>query len=120
MFAVALRAMLTPKMVLAFDVIVAVSPEHSRIFREAGWSRDDLRAKLHAATLMNGDDVVRGALGLAEGLPDWAAGKQIPKFKPDGIRIVHCGGGAGLFSAIIPGWANGEMGSTPVCHEIRS
>jgi hypothetical protein len=69
---------------------------------------------------MNGDDVVRGALGLAEGLPDWAAGKQIPKFKPDGIRIVHCGGGAGLFSAIIPGWANGEMGSTPVCHEIRS
>jgi hypothetical protein len=120
MFAVALRTMLTPKMVLAFDVIVAVSPEHSRIFREAGWSRDDLRAKLHAATLMNGDDVVRGALGLAEGLPDWAAGKQIPKFKPDGIRIVHCGGGAGLFSAIIPGWANGEMGSTPVCHEIRS
>ena len=33
-------------------------------------------------------------------------------------EIVHAGGGAGLFSAIIPGWANGEMGSETVCVEI--
>jgi len=117
-FAVALRTMLSPKMAMAFDVIVVVSPEHSRIFREAGWSRDDLRAKLHAATLMNGDDLVRGANGIAEGLPEGVRGKPLPKFRPDGIRIVHAGGGAGLFSAIIPGWANGAMGSAPICKEI--
>jgi hypothetical protein len=118
MFAAALTSMLTPKMVMAFDAIVVVAPEHARIFREAGWSRDDLRAKLQAATLMNGDDLVRGAGGIADGLPEGVRGKQIPKFKPDGLRIVHAGGGAGLFSAIIPGWANGAMGSAPVCREI--
>ena len=107
-------------MVLAFDAIVVISPEHSRIFREAGWSRDDFRKRLHELTLMNGDDLVRGAGGIADGLPDTMRGKQIPKFKPDGLRIVHAGGGAGLFSAIIPGWANGEMGSAPVCKEIQS
>lgn len=118
MFAVALRNMLTPKMILAFDAIVVVSPEHARIFREAGWDRDRLRAALIEATTMNGDDLVRGAHGLADGLPASVAGKTLPKFKPDGLRIVHAGGGAGLFSAIIPGWANGEMGSAAVCVEI--
>jgi len=118
-FAVALRSMLSPKMVMAFDAILVVSPEHSRVFRDAGWSKADLLAKLHELTLMNGDDLVRGADGIAEGLPEWAAGKQLPKFKPDGLRVVHAGGGAGLFSAIIPGWANGEMGSAQVCKEIK-
>ena len=107
-------------MVLAFDAIVVVGPEHSRIFREAGWSRADFLKRLHELTLMNGDDLVRGAGGIADGLPEGVRGKQIPKFKPDGLRVVHAGGGAGLFSAIIPGWANGEMGSTPVCKEIQS
>ena len=112
--------MYSPKLVMAFDVILIVSPEHSRIFREAGWSKADLRAKLHELTLMPGDDLVRGALGIAEGLPDSVRGKSIPKFRPDGLHIVHAGGGAGLFSAIIAGWANGEIGSQAVSWEIKS
>jgi len=32
---------------------------------------------------------------------------------------VHCGGGAGLFSAMIGGWASGAVGSVPVMKEIR-
>lgn len=118
-FAVALKTMLTPKMVLAFDVILVVSPEHARVFRGAGWSKADLVAKLHELTLMEGDDLVRGAQGIAEGFPETVRGKQIPKFKSDGIHVVHAGGGAGLFSAIIPGWANGDLGSAPVCREIE-
>ncbi len=117
-FAAALKSMLTPKMVLAFDVILVVAPEHSRVFREAGWSKEDLLAKLHEATLMDGDDLVRGAGGIADGLPETVRGQKIPKFKPGGINIVHAGGGAGLFSAIIPGWANGAIGSATVCKEI--
>ncbi|MGI9432091.1 MAG: thioredoxin family protein [Myxococcota bacterium] len=117
--AVALRSMYSPKMVMAFDAIVVVSPEHSRIFREAGWSKDDLKKKLHELTLMAGDDLVRGAQGIADGLPESVRGKSIPKFGPIGLHVVHCGGGAGLFSAIIPGWANGEIGSRPVAREIR-
>jgi hypothetical protein len=43
----------------------------------------------------------------------------LPKFKPDGLMLAHAGGGAGLFSAVIAGWANGTVGSTPVTREVR-
>ena len=42
----------------------------------------------------------------------------IPKFRDGGLLIVHAGGGAGLFSAIIGGWASGPAGSAPVTKEI--
>ncbi len=45
---------------------------------------------------------------------------HLPKFRPDGLLIVHAGGGAGLFSTIIGGWVNGETGSQPVTKEIAS
>ena len=46
-------------------------------------------------------------------------GAVLPKFRPDGILVVHAGGSAGLFSAAIGGWANGAMGSQPVTVEVR-
>jgi hypothetical protein len=118
--AASLVTMYSPKAALAFDAIVIVTPEHSRIFREAGWSKDDLRAKLHELTLIPGSEIVRGALGIAEGFPEHVKDSSIPKFRPGGLHIVHAGGGAGLFSAIIAGWANGEMGSQIVTQEIKS
>jgi hypothetical protein len=118
--AASLRTMYSPKAALAFDVVLIVCPEHSRIFREAGWSKEDLRAKLHELTLIPGSEIVRGALGIAEGLPESVRDHSIPKFRPNGLHIVHAGGGAGLFSAIIAGWANGEMGSQTVSWEIKS
>jgi hypothetical protein len=42
----------------------------------------------------------------------------LPKFRPGGLLVVHCGGGAGLFSAMIGGWASGAVGSEPVMREI--
>jgi hypothetical protein len=117
-FAASLRTMYTPKMVMAFDAILVVSPEHARVFREAGWSKADLVARLHELTLMEGREVIRGAGGIAEGLPEAFADRALPKFRPDGLWVVHAGGGAGLFSAIIPGWANGELGSQTVCRAI--
>ena len=108
-----------PKAVMAFDAILVVSPDHSRVFREAGWSRERLRQRLIELTTMAGDDLVRGALGIAEGLPETARGRRIPKFRESGIRIVHAGGGAGFFSAIIAGWAGGELGSQTLAREIQ-
>jgi hypothetical protein len=118
-FAASLRAMYHPKLVLAFDVVLAVGPEHARVFREAGWSKARLRERLHELLRIPGAELVRGAGGMAEGLPASVAGATLPKFRPDGILIVHCGGGAGLFSAILPGWAGGDLGSRPVIREIR-
>ena len=69
-----------------------------------------------------GEELVRGAGGIAEGLPDseQIRNAKIPKFRPGGLHILHAGGTAGLFSAIIGGWAGGDMGSQPVTKEIRS
>jgi hypothetical protein len=119
-FAVNLRAMYHPKLGGgAMEAILAVSPEHSRVFRAAGWSKRNLLERLFELLMLPGDELVRGADGIAEGLPEIVRGKPIPKFRPDGLRIVHVGGGAGLFSAIIAGWLSGEGGSQTVMREIQ-
>ena len=107
-----------PKLVLGFDAILAVAPDHSRIFRESGWSREQLAARINELTVRPGRDLVRGAGNIPEGIPEAMEDLDIPKFRENGLHIVHCGGAAGLFSAIIGGWVNGEMGSDPVCVEI--
>ncbi len=118
-FAVNLRTLHHPKLLLAFDCLLAVGPEHARVFRGAGWSKQQLADRLHELLQVPGSEFVRGAGGIAEGLPQKLKDATLPKFRPGGILIVHCGGGAGLFSAMIGGWVNGEMGSQPVLREIQ-
>jgi hypothetical protein len=117
-FAVNLRTLHHPKLLIAFDCILAIGPEHARVFREAGWSKAQLHARLRELLQVPGAEVVRGAGGIAEGLPESVAGATLPKFRPGGLLIVHCGGGAGLFSAMIGGWASGAVGSQPVIREV--
>jgi len=119
-FAVNLRTLHHPKLVMAFDAMLAIGPEHSRIFRAAGWSKQKLAEHLHELLLIPGAELVQGAGGIAEGLPEAVKDATLPKFRPGGILIVHCGGGAGLFSAIIGGWAGGAIGSQTVWNEIRA
>ena len=96
-----------------------MGPEHARVFAQAGWSRAQLAERLHELLQIPGAELVRGAGGMAEGLPPGVLGSRVPKFRPGGILIVHCGGRAGLFSAMIGGWAGGEKGSQTVLKEIR-
>jgi hypothetical protein len=117
-FAVNLRTLHHPKLLMAFDCLLAVGPEHARIFAEAGWDKARLVARLHALLQVPGSEFIRGAGGIAEGLPEHLADVTLPKFKPDGILVVHCGGSAGLFSAMIGGWVAGEIGAQPVIKEI--
>ncbi len=121
--ALCLRAVHHPKLVLAFDAILAIGPEHARVFREAGWTKARLLTRLHELCRYAGRELARGAGGISEGLPlvGPALESEFPKFRPNnGLLIVHCGGGAGLFSAVIGGWANGATGSAPVWREIRA
>jgi hypothetical protein len=118
--AACLRTVQHPKLPMVFDAILVVSPEHSRVFREAGWTKQQLRDRLRELTTLDGADIVRGAGGIAEGAPEWLKDAQLPKFRDEGIVIVHAGGGAGLFSTIIAGWVNGDTGSQPVTWEVRS
>lgn len=119
-FAAGLRVIGHPKMVLASDAILVVSPEHERIFRLAGWSKQQLKDRLIELLTIDGSELIRGAGGIAEGLPEHLADKKIPKFREGGLNIVRAGGSAGMFSAIIAGWgASGSIGSTPVTREIK-
>ena len=118
--AACIRAVPHPKMALGFDAILVVSPEHGRVFREGGWSKARLRDELLTLLQLDGDELVRGAGGITEGLPEGVAGITVPKLRDDGLLVVHAGGGAGLFSAIIGGWINGPGGSQPVTREVRS
>ena len=120
-FALCLRAVDHPKLAMAGDAVLVVSPDHCRVFIEAGWSKARLLDELTTLLILPGDEMVVGAGGIAEGVPAAMAGKPVPKFRPGGLLIVRAGGGAGLFSAIIAGWAaSGPVGSIPVSKEITA
>jgi hypothetical protein len=116
--AACLRTVHHPKLPLGFDAILVLGPEHARVFADAGWDRARVLDELHARLQLPGSEIVRGAGGMAEGVPEHLRDLTLPKFRPGGILLVHAGGGAGLFSAIIAGWANGAVGSQPVTKEI--
>ena len=118
-FAGCLQVVAHPKLALAWDAVLVVSPEHARVFREGGWSKARLREELDRLLRRPGSQMVRGAGGISEGMPESFAGAEIPKFRPGGLLIVHAGGTAGLFSAIIGGWASGAVGSEPTTWEVR-
>ncbi|TQN42857.1 hypothetical protein FHU33_2267 [Blastococcus colisei] len=119
-FAACLRVNAHPKLPMAFDAMLVVSPEHGRVFREAGWDRSRLIGELEVLLTLPADELIRGVGSVAEGVPDSMAGRDLPKFRPGGLLLAHAGGEAGLFSAIVGGWVGGETGSVPVTREVRT
>ena len=117
--AACLRTLHSPKLVLGFDAVLVLGPEHARVFADAGWDRARVLAELDARLQIPGTELVRGAGGIDEGVPEFLADKTLPKFRPGGILLACAGGGAGLFSEIIGGWANGELGSQPTTREVQ-
>lgn len=117
--AACLRTVHHPKLIIGFDAILVVSPDHGRLFADAGWTRDRLIDEINGRLLTPGSDLARGAHGMAEGVPAHLANAEaLPKFRPGGLLVAYAGGGAGLFSSIIAGWANGSIGSDPVTREV--
>ncbi len=125
-----LQSMHHHKLVMAFDAILVMGPEHARVFADAGWDRDRIIFELHLRLARPIDELVRGAGGIDEGVPAQAVGgfltpdttqgpTSLPKFRPDGLMLAYAGGGAGLFSSIIPGWVNGDTGSKPVTRAVQ-
>ena len=121
--ALALESVANPKQRLAFDAMLVVGPEHARVFGEAGWSRAQVRERLHELTHSRAGDIVRGAGGSPEGVdPQFVTDPdmQVAKFAAaDRILIAHAGGPAGLFSMVFGGWASGEIGSQPVTRSVE-
>lgn len=119
-FAASLRALSNPKIVPGGDAVLVVCPEHERVFREAGWSKQQLSERLYELIQIPGAELVAGVAGIAEGIPASMADQTFSKIRPGGLLIVRAGGGAGMFSGIIGGWlASGPVGSVPVTKEIK-
>ena len=126
---------LCDKLVVGFDAILVLGPEHARVLTEAGWDRDRIIFELHMRLTTPLSDLIRGAGGIDEGLspggrqaesptgedqaPPIDLSTQLPKFRPDGLMLAYTGGGGGLFSMIVPGWVNGETGSKPVTRPVQ-
>jgi hypothetical protein len=118
MLAEGLLASVSPRTVMAMDGLLVLSPEHMARFSDAGWDRPRFMEELGKLLLVETDTILAGAGGIDEGLPEGLGGLTLPKFRPGGLLVVHAGGPAGLFSAIIGGWVNGPMGSEPTSREI--
>ena len=118
MLAEGLLASVSPRTVMGMDGLLVLSPEHMARFGDAGWDRPRFMEEIGKLLVVETDGILAGAGGIEEGLPEGLSGLTLPKFRPGGLLVVHAGGPAGLFSAIIGGWLNGPMGSEPTSREI--
>ena len=114
-----LRSAVSSRVVVGMDAMLVVSPEHAARFRDAGWDRTRFMNELSTHLMVEADSILAGTDCIEEGLPEDFAGLTLPKFRPGGLLVVHAGGPAGLFSAIVGGWLNGPMGSEPTSWEIK-
>ncbi len=118
-YANSLKTVAHSKIFMVADAVLVVSPEHARVFRQAGWTKQRLRQEIDGVLKTHGSELIRGAQDIAEGMPETFAEVELTKFRPGGLHIVHAGGRAGMFSAIIGGWvASGPIGSQSVTKEI--
>ena len=108
-----------PKLVMGFDAILIIGPEHASRFAEAGWTKEQVNEEIINHSIRETDELIRGANGISEGLPEVFAGSTLPKLRPNGgLIILYGGGAAGLFSATIGGWLSGDKGSIYQTREV--
>lgn len=112
--AAGLRTVRHPKAVKRVAALVALAPEHARIFGAAGWSKERLRAELIDLLTLPDSELVAGAGEMEEGLRLPATGAMLAKFTPDNLWFLQVGGGAGGSSGIISGWVTPPKGSAMV------
>jgi len=118
-YAACLRAAHHPKKVVDVAALLIVTPEHARVFREAGWSKARLKTELHTLLQIPVSELLRGVGGieagvLARDVPD--PNGSLPKFRNGNLNIVRAGGSAGKFSAYVSGL--GSITKNPVTREI--
>jgi hypothetical protein len=103
-----------------------IGPEHARTIAADGWSKAQVKRYLHETIRRPARELAPGPDGAETGrLKDLvgAAGPDelIPKFPSvEELLVVVAGGTAGRFSAVVPGWMGGEIGSRPITRAIEA
>ncbi len=124
-YGLALAAMGHPKQYRTGETVVIVPPEHVDTFAKDGWTKDQVRAGIQAATLRPVRELIRDET-CAEGIPREIAeriGLDTPlgKFRdPADIKLIVAGGEAGKFGAYLANWVSGPIGSTMISVAIRA
>ena len=94
------------------EAMLVLTPEHQRVFADAGWTKAQFREELERRLVI---DPAQAEAGISGGpVPEGGT----PKFRPGKMLIMRTGGDAGAFSAIIEGWIGGRAGSEPITHRI--
>lgn len=96
------------------EAMLVMTPEHQRVFADAGWSKQRFRDELDPLLML---DPASARAGVGAAGSDSAEG--VPKFRPGSLLIMRAGGDAGAFSAIIEGWVGGRTGSEPITRKIE-
>ncbi len=105
--------------------LFVIGPEHARTLGDEQWSKQAVRQYLFETIRRPVRDLAPGPDGAETGrlknlLDGRAPDERIPKFpSPEEIVVVVAGGTAGRFSAVVPGWMGGDLGSRPVTRRIE-
>lgn len=100
------------------EYALVVAGEHQAIFRQAGWSREDVQRFVWENAKVSVAELKRA--GMRQGEPTEAdEAKFFPIVeRPQDLLVIAAGGSAGAQSCFIPGWAARSL-STAVTREIR-
>jgi len=111
-----------------FAMFIALGPEHADVLARDGWGKAEVRSWLVANIRRPLRELLPGPDG-GESFVEMLAGPdpseeildtQIPKLMlAERIHIIVLGGRGGQFSSFIPGWLDGELGSTIVTEMIE-
>jgi hypothetical protein len=98
--------------------VLILSPEHTITFKNAGWSKNDIRKAIQERALRPLDEFKR-LNGLPEELIKPGDETKMLSYlpSPEKMLIVTAGGDAGVFSMLVPPWA-GTNESMPVTKPI--
>jgi hypothetical protein len=106
------------------EIVMIVPPEHVDTFAKDGWTKDQVREQIQAASARPVRELMQDEF-CAEGIAPAAAERMgldtmLPKFREaKNITLVVAGGEAGKFGAYLQGWVSGPMGSSMTTVKIR-
>ncbi len=85
--AASLQAMHHPKLILGFDAILVMGPEHARVFAEAGWTREQILAGICRASeptrLRARSRCRRHGRGAPRSIRRRTVAAEVPSWRPD-------------------------------------
>lgn len=110
---------------VAGQTVLVLSPEHAHDLARAGFDKKRIKSFLFEHVRRPAGELMREADGLeVSGLTRKLAAEQgpqalVPKFpSAESVVVIVAGSTAGRFSAAIPGWLGGEMGSVMTTEPI--